>query len=65
MNVKIYLRKDIYIAFNVGSKENVDKLTKKLEEDGFKIFSNPRITGDGYYENVIFDLENNLIEVVS
>ncbi|OEJ14852.1 hypothetical protein BFL38_08430 [Brachyspira hampsonii] len=58
---------DIYgfahIAVSVGSKEKVDSLTKELESDGFKIASYPRTTGDGYYESVILDNENNKIEI--
>lgn len=54
----------IHLAFSVGSKENVDSLTQRLKNDGFKIVSNPRITGDGYYESSFFDLEDNLIEIV-
>lgn len=52
-----------HIAIDVGSKENVDALTAKLEKDGFKIISYPRVTGDGYYESVIGDPEGNLIEL--
>jgi len=54
-----------HIALNIGSREKVDSLTKILENDGFTIESNPRITGDGYYESVILDPENNRIELVS
>jgi lactoylglutathione lyase len=54
----------IHIAFSVGSKETVDELTKLLENDGFKVISQPRITGDGYYESCVFDPENNQIEIV-
>lgn len=54
----------IHLAFSVGSKENVDNLTQRLKNDGFTIISNPRTTGDGYYESSILDLEDNLIEIV-
>ncbi|MGF6905647.1 VOC family protein [Fusobacterium sp. PH5-44] len=52
-----------HMAFNVGSKEKVDELTKKLEEDGFKVISEPRMTGDGYYESCILDPEGNQVEI--
>ena len=52
-----------HIAFSVGSKEKVDNLTKLLIEDGFKLVSNPRITGDGYYESCVLDHELNRIEI--
>lgn len=54
-----------HIAINVGSKDKVDSLTRKLEKDGYKIADYPRVTGDGYYESVILDPENNKIEITS
>ena len=54
----------IHVAFSVGSKDNVNKITKQLENDGYKIISQPRITGDGYYESCVLDPENNQIEIV-
>lgn len=53
----------IHIAFSVGSKEKVDKLTEKLKEDGYKVISGPRTTGDGYYESCIIGIEGNQIEI--
>lgn len=53
----------IHIAFSVGSKENVDTLTQKLQSDGYEVISGPRTTGDGYYESCIVDLEGNQIEI--
>lgn len=52
-----------HIAISVGSKDKVDSLTKILENDGYIVASNPRTTGDGYYESVILDPENNKIEI--
>jgi len=54
----------IHIAFSVGSKDRVDELTELLENDGYKIISKPRTTGDGYYESCIFDPEGNQVEIV-
>ena len=54
-----------HIAINVGSRSNVDSLTSRIETDGFTVHSYPRITGDGYYESVILDPENNKIEIMS
>jgi len=54
----------IHIAFSVGSKDTVDELTKRIENAGYKIISQPRITGDGYYESCVIDPENNQIEIV-
>lgn len=52
-----------HLAFRVGSCEQVDALTEKLQEDGFTLISGPRVTGDGYYESCIIDLEGNQIEI--
>lgn len=53
----------IHIAFSVGSKEKVDRLTQILKLDGYTILSEPRTTGDGYYESCIVGIEENLIEL--
>ena len=53
----------IHFAVSVGSKENVDSLTKRLADDGFEIVGEPRTTGDGYYESVVLDPEGNRIEI--
>ena len=52
-----------HIAFSVGSKEEVDRLSKQFTEDGFEVLRGPRTTGDGYYESCIVDLEGNSIEI--
>ena len=53
----------IHIAFSVGSKEVVEKLTGQMRDDGFEIISGPRTTGDGYYESCIVGIEGNQIEI--
>lgn len=53
----------IHTAFSTGSKEKVDSLTKRLENDGFIIAGQPRVTGDGYYESVVLDPDGNFIEI--
>ncbi|MCF6113140.1 VOC family protein [Mesorhizobium muleiense] len=40
-----------HVAVSVGSHEAVDALARRLDEDGLLV-SQPRITGDGYYEAV-------------
>lgn len=52
-----------HIAFSVGSKENVNKLTHRLKNDGYSVLSDPRTTGDGYYESCILAIEDNIIEI--
>lgn len=53
----------IHIAFSLGSREAVDTLTEKLRHDGYNVISDPRTTGDGYYESCLLDIENNQIEL--
>lgn len=53
----------IHFAMSVGSKKHVDNLTERLRTDQYKIIGDPRTTGDGYYESVILDPENNRIEI--
>ena len=53
----------IHIAFSVGSKERVDKLTQLLQADGYRVVSGPRTTGDGYYESCVVTIEGNQIEI--
>ena len=52
-----------HIAFSVGSREQVDALTKRLQTDGFEVVSGPRVTEDGYYESCVVALEGNQIEI--
>ena len=53
----------IHIAFSLGSKEAVDELTEILKNDGYQVISDPRTTGDGYYESCIIGIEGNQIEI--
>ena len=52
-----------HISFSVGSKEEVDRLTQEMSDDGIAIVGEPRTTGDGYYESVVLDPEGNRVEV--
>lgn len=54
-----------HLAFCVDSKDNVDTLVKILTNDGYKITSNPRTTGDGYYEACVLDPDGNQIEITA
>lgn len=53
----------IHVAFSLGSKDAVDKLTERLKADGYEVVSGPRTTGDGYYESCIIGVEENQIEI--
>jgi lactoylglutathione lyase len=52
-----------HFAVSVGTTEKVDDLTEQLRDSGYKIIGEPRTTGDGYYESVVLDPENNTIEI--
>lgn len=55
----------IHLSFKLGSEKLVDSKVKQLESDGYKIISNPRTTGDGYYEACVSDNEGNFIEIIA
>lgn len=52
-----------HIAISLGSRESVNQMTARLQNDGYKHVNGPRVTGDGYYESVIEDPEGNLLEL--
>ena len=53
----------IHVSFAVGSKRDVDLLTRRLADDGYPVISGPRTTGDGYYESCILGPEGIQIEI--
>ncbi len=54
-----------HIAFIVENKNVVNSLTERLRENGYSVLSEPRTTGDGYYESAIADPEGNYVEIVA
>jgi lactoylglutathione lyase len=52
-----------HIAISTGSREKVDELTRMMENQGICIKSNPRKTGDGFYESIVLDPDGNWIEI--
>jgi lactoylglutathione lyase len=52
-----------HLAFSVGSCEQVDALTSRLKNDGYRLLDGPRLTGDGYYESLFLDPDGNRIEI--
>jgi len=52
-----------HFAFSVGSRDAVVALTEKIVSDGYKLFSPPRETGDGYFESCIADPDGNRVEI--
>jgi len=55
----------IHLAFGVPTIGEVDAKANQLQNDGFRILSGPRKTGDGYYEFETLDPDNNRLEVTT
>jgi len=54
-----------HLAFSLGSREAVDELTRRLQEDGYQVLSGPRVTGDGYYESVVSAIDGCQLELTT
>lgn len=54
-----------HIAMSVGGTDAVDALTRRLEGDGHRVLSQPRTTGDGYYESTVADPDGNVVEITA
>ncbi|MGX7030101.1 VOC family protein [Vagococcus zengguangii] len=54
-----------HLALEVGDQQAVDQKVQQLVAAGYSLLNGPRTTGDGYYEAVIADPENNLIEIMA
>ncbi len=54
-----------HVAFVLGSREAVDAAVERLRAAGAPILGEPRVTGDGYYEAVVGDPDNNKVELVA
>ena len=52
-----------HIAISVGSIEKVNSLTDELMKAGYTVISEPRYTGDGYYESCVLDPDGNRLEL--
>ncbi|MEQ8224659.1 MAG: VOC family protein [Candidatus Eremiobacterota bacterium] len=52
-----------HFAISTGSEDGVRELTERLRHNGVTVKSEPRWTGDGYYESVILDPDGNFIEL--
>lgn len=53
-----------HFAISMAGKAQVNNLTERLRADNYVIASEPRTSGDGYYESVILDPEGNFVEIV-
>lgn len=52
-----------HLAIALGSEEQVNRLTAELDAAGYVVLDKPRKTGDGYYESVVLDPEDNRLEL--
>lgn len=52
-----------HFSISVGGKDKVNELTERFRADNYTIVSEPRTTGDGYYESVVSDPEGNYLEI--
>jgi lactoylglutathione lyase len=52
-----------HIALALGSEQAVREFTQNLRDKGISVVSEPRLTGDDYYEGVVLDLDGNSIEL--
>lgn len=52
-----------HLAFSVGSDDEVVRLTERLRADGHEVVSEPRHTGDGYFESCVLDPDGNRVEI--
>jgi lactoylglutathione lyase len=52
-----------HIALALGSRDAVDAAVVALRQRSVPIESEPRVTGDGYYEAVVLDPERNRVEL--
>jgi lactoylglutathione lyase len=55
----------MHFSVSVGTREKVIALTQRLRADGYEIVSEPRETGDGFFESCILDPEGNRVELAS
>jgi lactoylglutathione lyase len=54
-----------HLAVSVGSRSAVEALTAQMRTDGVRIRSEPRQTGDGYFEAVVEDPDGNSVEITA
>lgn len=52
-----------HFAFDLATEAAVNEKTEELRAAGYQVIDGPRTTGDGYYESVVLDPENNRLEL--
>jgi lactoylglutathione lyase len=55
----------IHLAFETATRQEVAEKALLFAANGFRILDGPRVTGDGYFEFVTHDPENNRIEITT
>lgn len=54
-----------HLAIEVGSPQKVLELTERLRRNSYRIVSEPRQSGDGYFESCILDPDGNRVEMLA
>lgn len=54
-----------HFAVKLADSAEVDEMTERLRSEGYPVVSEPRRTGDGYYESCVLDPEGNRVELVA
>ncbi len=52
-----------HLSFSLGSRGEVDRLTRQLADNGYVTLDGPRVTGDGYYESLVSGPEGIFLEL--
>ncbi|MFI3288512.1 MAG: hypothetical protein R3Y66_00085 [Rikenellaceae bacterium] len=52
-----------HFDIEIGDEQDLLLLTERLRSDNYTIASEPRVTGDGYFESAVLDPEGNYIEM--
>lgn len=55
----------VHFAVQVADTQAVIDLTEAMRKEGVVVVSEPRWTGDGYFESCILDPENNRVEITA
>lgn len=53
------------MPYPLGEKKAVDHITAQIMSDGYILISQPRVTGDGYYESIVLDPDGNKVEIMA
>lgn len=51
-----------HFSFALDSRDALEALATRLENDGARLVGKPRMTGDGFYEACVLDPDGNRVE---